>query len=131
MYKEPKNSILINIFLYPNTHTECELEMILNSFLRLVCRIDSENSELDQSLNITIQVNERTVESGYSISGEANTHGFNFVVRPITFCIFHFINLAYMFTFTDSSFCTHIRFQKSQILFRIMDLRLGEPRSPY
>lgn len=55
-----------------------------SSSSQLVCRIDSENSELDQSLNITMQVNERSVESGYSISGEANTHGFNFVTPEIT-----------------------------------------------
>lgn len=68
------------------THTECRLKInIFNSFFRLVCQIDSEGSEPDQSLTITMQVNENKVESGYSISGEANLHGFSFVVRAITF----------------------------------------------
>ncbi|XP_051986945.1 macrophage-stimulating protein receptor [Xyrauchen texanus] len=51
---------------------------------RLVCRFESNGTELNQSVDVTIQVDERSVDSGYSISGEACVHGLSIVTPEIT-----------------------------------------------
>lgn len=60
------------------------------SFFRLVCRVDGEVSGLEQSVDITMEVNEKRVESGYFISGKASIQGFSFVVMTKTFSIFKY-----------------------------------------
>lgn len=115
----------------PYTHTECKLKIFLfKSFLRLVCRIDSDGSELDQSLNITIEVNEKRVESGYSISGDANTHGFSFVVRTSTFSLFHFFHKPQLHDCLIHRICRNIVLQISKRLniFYTSHLR-SDPRN--
>uniref|UniRef100_A0A673FPP7 receptor protein-tyrosine kinase n=1 Tax=Sinocyclocheilus rhinocerous TaxID=307959 RepID=A0A673FPP7_9TELE len=55
-----------------------------SSSSQLVCRIDGEVSGLERTVDITIQVDEKSVESGYFISGKASIQGFSFVTPEIT-----------------------------------------------
>ncbi|XP_016314091.1 macrophage-stimulating protein receptor-like isoform X2 [Sinocyclocheilus anshuiensis] len=55
-----------------------------SSSSQLVCRIDGEVSGPEQTVDITIQVDEKSVESGYFISGKAIIQGFSFVTPEIT-----------------------------------------------
>uniref|UniRef100_A0A8C1G8Y8 receptor protein-tyrosine kinase n=1 Tax=Cyprinus carpio TaxID=7962 RepID=A0A8C1G8Y8_CYPCA len=55
-----------------------------SSSSQLVCRINGEVSEPEQTVDITIQVDEKSVESGYFISGKASIQGFSFVTPEIT-----------------------------------------------
>lgn len=52
---------------------------------RLVCVIHQQERVLNQGLTITLQVHEGNVEGRYSIEGEAQMHGFSFVVRMTPF----------------------------------------------
>ncbi|XP_016301616.1 macrophage-stimulating protein receptor-like isoform X1 [Sinocyclocheilus anshuiensis] len=55
-----------------------------SSSSQLVCRIDSEVSDPEQNIDITVQVDEKSVESGYFISGKASIQGLSFVTPEIT-----------------------------------------------
>ncbi|XP_042614643.1 macrophage-stimulating protein receptor-like isoform X2 [Cyprinus carpio] len=55
-----------------------------SSSSQLVCRIDSEVSDPEQNIDITVQVDEKSMESGYFISGKAIIQGFSFVTPEIT-----------------------------------------------
>lgn len=57
-----------------------------------MCRINGEVSGPEQNVDITIQVDEKSVGSGYFISGKASTQGFSFVVMGKTFSIFNYLN---------------------------------------
>ncbi|XP_026069214.1 macrophage-stimulating protein receptor-like isoform X1 [Carassius auratus] len=50
----------------------------------LVCRIDSKVSDPEQNIDVTVQVDEQSVESGYFISGNSSIQGFSFVTPEIT-----------------------------------------------
>lgn len=65
-------------------NSDCTIVPEKTSSSLLVCRIVGEESGLQQSVNITIQVNERKVGIGYFISGKAGIQGFSFVTPEIT-----------------------------------------------
>lgn len=113
------------------------LQSFLNvhSSLRLVCRIDGEVSGLEQSVDITMEVNEKTVDSGYFISGNTSIQGFSFVVMTKTFSNFNYSAwlcriLLFLVDETLSYLISSIRLQKSHISIQALALRLGEPWSP-
>lgn len=66
------------------------MNVIFHSSLRLVCRLDGDVSGLEQSVDITMEVNEKRVESGYFIFGKASIQDFRFVVMTKTFSIFNY-----------------------------------------
>lgn len=74
------------------------INVIFHSFLRLVCRIDSEVSDPEQNIDITVQVDEKSMESGYFISGKAIIQGFSFVVMSKTFSTFNYYTRLYDLT---------------------------------
>ncbi|XP_051568448.1 macrophage-stimulating protein receptor-like isoform X1 [Myxocyprinus asiaticus] len=55
-----------------------------SSSSQLVCWIEGDGSELNHSVDITVQVDENRVDNGYSISGKTSMHGFSFVIPEIT-----------------------------------------------
>ncbi|XP_067316269.1 macrophage-stimulating protein receptor isoform X2 [Pseudorasbora parva] len=55
-----------------------------SSSSQLVCKIDGDVSGLEQSVDITMEVNEKRVGSGYFIFGNASIQGFSFVTPEIT-----------------------------------------------
>ncbi|XP_048054741.1 macrophage-stimulating protein receptor isoform X1 [Megalobrama amblycephala] len=65
-------------------NNSCTIIPEKSSSSQLVCRVDGEVSGLEQSVNITMEVNEKRVESGYFISGKASIEGFSFVIPEIT-----------------------------------------------
>ncbi|CAM4627323.1 unnamed protein product [Leuciscus chuanchicus] len=55
-----------------------------SSSSQLVCRLDGDVSGLEQSVDITMEVNEKRVESGYFIFGKASIQDFRFVTPEFT-----------------------------------------------
>lgn len=66
-----------------------------------MCRINGEVSEPEQTVDITIQVDEKSVESGYFISGKASIQGFSFVVMIKTFSIFNYLTYIWFNTWIE------------------------------
>ncbi|KAK2889442.1 hypothetical protein Q8A67_014817 [Cirrhinus molitorella] len=65
-------------------NSSCTVIPERSSSSQLVCRIDGEVSGPEQNIDITMQVDEKRVESGYFISGNARIQGFSFVTPEIT-----------------------------------------------
>ncbi|RXN03813.1 macrophage-stimulating receptor-like isoform X1 [Labeo rohita] len=58
----------------------CTVRPEKSSSSQLVCRIDGDASGPEENVNITLQVDEKSVESGFFISGKASIQGFIFVI---------------------------------------------------
>ncbi|KAK7155634.1 hypothetical protein R3I93_010318 [Phoxinus phoxinus] len=65
-------------------NNNCTVKPEKSSSSQLVCRIDGEVSGLEQSVDITMEVNEKRVGSGYFIFGKASIQDFSFVTPEIT-----------------------------------------------
>ncbi|XP_066522693.1 macrophage-stimulating protein receptor [Hoplias malabaricus] len=75
--------------IFTNTHrvrvgnTSCSIKPMKCNSTQLVCSILPQTSDLEQSVEISVTVEEEKVQRDYSISGVANISGFNFVTPVI------------------------------------------------